>query len=234
MQQPALRRVRQSETPHEDTSRKIAVNCNACGKEYILDPKSLGGRTEARFECRNCGSIFEKSFAQVQNVQGNEEPPVKERKTGNSRLILAPACVLLAAFIAYASYYFVTLIIAPSVMPLAVIQPSIREEPAAAEDRYVFEGTVRNSSGATLRSVDVEVQLFMPDESLISVHKVKLLPQLSNATSSNAALPESALLRVSEQTTIEGGEEIRFSVPVLITGTRRPSSYTIRAFGEAV
>ncbi len=211
--------------PAQESPEKRLLKCRHCGKEYLFDTNRLNGRKKAKFKCSRCDTVFEQSFQAEERARDEEKPETPRRFP---RSIITPVAILAAACI----LIFISLnaVLKAGTKNLSVINPAVAQSVSKDGTLYSFSGTVHNSLSSAVNEVNVEVQLFSADSRLLSTHRVRLTPELAMSGDSHIQAPASALKRTAEQMTFAPGEEFSFSLPVLISSSLMPASFTIRAF----
>ncbi len=202
---------------------KKLLRCRHCGKEYLFDVRHLNGRTKAKFQCRRCNTVFEQSFQAEEEETGNRKKRALPRFTPHCIAVL-----LAAAILAFTGYTVIQARTTSNV--LTVSDPGVSQVTTSNGILYTFHGSVKNSSSSSLREINVEIRIFSLESQIIATHAARLAANLAVTGDSNVQAPASALRRAAAQMTLAPGEEIRFSVPVLLDSAATPDSFTIRAF----
>lgn len=223
---------------------KIELRCPTCGKDYLLNPTHLRGRSHASFMCNRCGVSFQQDFvlppsATTTPASGSEEPqpktevaaPPRRESPWVRRGLMASLSFfgLIAVFLAVQSFRSA---VAPA-HALPVIRSEVSREQSNGHDLFVFRGAIRNADSHAMSSVEVQVDLFGPDEALLVSHRLRLQPALQSAPESNVALSDIAAQQLSRQFALVPGDTATFSVPLFLGAHETPTSYTIRAFGKS-
>lgn len=213
-----------------ESPEKKLLKCRHCGKEYLFDTRHLNGRAKARFQCSRCDTVFEQSFQaeEDKNEENNERswriPPfaVTSSAVTSFAVLLAASALFLIGL---------TFIHAPGTSKiLEVSDPAVTQSVSNDGTLYTFSGTIKNPLNSALSGINVEVQLFSEDSRLLSAHRIRLMPGVSMSRDSSVQVPASTLRRAADQMTFASGEEVKFSVPILVHSPPDPAYFTIRAF----